>query len=133
MTAIRTLYRNIANAITSHFARRSARIEHRKAAEHRRKMELAQKTIELMATFASGAVAMMQKKAEIDAAKRKPFNGEGFIHEPGGEPGPNVDVRGWIVKPDTGRIARIMEEEPDFDKAAETWRKLNEEPKPPTT
>jgi hypothetical protein len=86
-TTIRTLYRNIA----IYFAKRRALREYRRELEHRRKMELAQKTIELIAAFASGAVAMMQKKAEIDAEKHKSPSG-GIVHEPG----PNVDDREWM-------------------------------------
>lgn len=96
MTAIRTLYRNIANAITSHFARRSARIEARKAAEHHRKMEQAQR----------------REWAEVNKIKFPPAH---F---------------------DTPLLEQLQRDEKMghlYRKAAETWRKMNEEPKPPTT
>jgi len=127
----------IPKRIGIYFAKRRALREHRAAVEHARKVELAQKTIELVQATAAGMVAMMDARARLEAAKRTKFP-PGGIAAPG--TGPEVDVREWVALPfdrwyrrRDGKVAteKEMLEEEQIRKAAEQWREFGGKPKRP--
>ncbi len=108
----------IPQRIGIYFAKRRALREYRRAIEHARKMELADKTNELVKTTAVGMVAMLDARVRPESAKRTKFPPGGIVagaeHAKGGMPGPEVDVREWIAKQDADRIARIIKERSEF-------------------
>ena len=110
----------IPKRIGIYFAKRRALREHRRAVEHARKVELAQKGIELIEATFVGMAALMAKKAEIEAAKRTKF-------PPGGMAAPEVDSREWFTSERVKRNVERIRKATEHRKAADTQRPTKEQ------
>ena len=110
----------IPKRIGIYFAKRRALRDHRAAIEHARKVELAQKTIELVQATAAGMVAMMDARARLEAAKRTKF-------PPGGMAAPEVDSREWFTSERVKRNVERIRKATEHRKAADTQRPTKEQ------